>query len=149
MMFMSKREGLKKQKKSTKVWEIVDDILVDKTGTLLEDATYEKDFNAFLIIRYLSMNPELAPYCNYLNRLHDMRGQKSISKKQFYKLMIKLIPRTEGRFQYIKSAVAESPEINNIMEYFECNRREASLYLELHGPKWAEEITKEFGGSRK
>jgi hypothetical protein len=146
---MSKREGLKKQKKATKVWEIVDDILVDKTGTLLNDPVYEKDFNAFLIIRYLSMNPDLLPYCNYLNRLHDIRGQKSISKKQFYKLMIKLIPKTTGRFQYIKSSITESIEIDNIMEFYQCNRREAVMYLEIHGNKWSEEITKEFGGTRK
>jgi hypothetical protein len=146
---MAKREGLKKKQKSTKVWEIVDDILVDKTGTLLDDAVYEKDFNAFLIIRYLSMNPMLLPYCNYLNRLHDMRGQKSISKKQFYKLMVKLIPKVDGRFQYIKSAVMENQDIDKIMEYFDCNRREAVMYLDIHGQKWADEITKEFGGTRK
>lgn len=146
---MAKREGLKKKQKSTKVWEIVDDILVDKTGTLLDDPSYEKDFNAFLIIRYLSMNPSLLPYCNYLNKLHDIRGQKSISKKQFYKLMVKLVPRVDGRFQYIKSAIMENPEIDKIMEYYECNRREAAMYLSFHGEKWAAEITKEFGGTRK
>ena len=146
---MAKREGLKKKQKSTKVWEIVDDILVDKTGTLLDDVVYEKDFNAFLIIRYLSMNPALLPYCNYLNKLHDMRGQKSISKKQFYKLMVKLIPKVDGRFQYIKSSIMENPEIDKIMEYYDCNRREAIMYREIHGEKWAEEITKEFGGTRK
>ena len=146
---MAKREGLKKKQKPTKVWEIVDDILIGKNGNLLDDPTYEKDFNAFLIIRYLSMNPALLPYCNYLNKLHDIRGQKSISKKQFYKLMVKMIPITEGRFQYIKSSVMESPEIDKIMEYYECNRREAAMYREIHGDKWVEEITKQFGGTRK
>ncbi len=146
---MAKREGLKKQKKSTKVWDIVEDILVTKSGNLLDDATYEKDFNTFLIIRYLSMNPSLLPYCNYLNSLHDIRGQKSISKKQFYKLMIKLIPRVEGRFPYIKSAALENPDIDKIMEYFDCNRREAIMYRDIHGQKWCDEVAKEFGGTRK
>ena len=146
---MKKREGIKKKEKSTKVWEIVDDILVGKTGTLLEDATYEKDFNAFLIIRYMSMNPDLLPYCNYLNTLHDMRGQKSISKKQFYQLMVKLIPKVEKRFQYIRSATSEDPDLDAIMKYYDCNRREAIMYLETHGKKWAEEIATEFGGIRK
>ena len=146
---MAKREGLKKQKKDSKVWEIVEDILVNKNGNLLDNPAYEKDFNAFLIIRFMSMNPDLLPYCNYLNKLHDIRGQKSMSKKQFYSLMVKLIPKTTKRFPYIKSSVMENPDIDRIMEYYECNRREASLYLSLHGEKWAEEIKTQFGGTRK
>jgi hypothetical protein len=146
---MSKREGLKKKQKSTKIWDIIDDILVEKTGTLLDSSDYEKEFNSFFIIRYLSMNENLIPYCNYLNKLHDIRGQKSISKKQFYNLMIKLIPKTEGRFKYIKSSVSDNPDIDNIMNYYDCNRREAVMYLELHGKKWAEEIKNQFGGIRK
>lgn len=146
---MAKREGLKKKQKSTKIWDIIDDILVGKTGTLLDDPVYEKEFNSFFIVRYLSMNPNLIMYCDYLNRLHDIRGQKSISKKQFYKLMIKLIPTCNTRFAYIKSSIMENPEIDNIMKYYECNRREAAMYLDIHGKKWSEEISKEFGGLSK
>lgn len=146
---MSKREGIKKKQKSNKIWDIIDDILVVKSGTLLDEPLYEKEFNSFFIIRYLSMNSDLLPYCNYLNKLHDVRGQKSISKKQFYKLMIKLIPVCEQRFEYIKSSAMEDPDIDNIMKYYECNRREAIMYLDIHGKKWVEDLSTEFGGLSK
>jgi hypothetical protein len=146
---MASRVGLKKQKKPTKMWEIIDDILVTKSGNLLNDVEFEKDFNAFMIIRFLSMNPNLLPYCNHLNKIHDIRGQKSISKKQFYKLMVKFIPKTTERFPYIKSAIMENPDIDKIMEYYDCNRRESIMYLDIYGKKWCDEITKEFGGFRK
>jgi len=141
---MQKRSGIKKKKNSNRIWKILDDIKIYKKGTLLEDPAYKKDFNAFVLLRALSMDEDLVPYVNIANEY-----QGSLSKEQFYKFLVKLIPKTKKRPRWIKNSAFDTPEIKDIMNFYGCNRREALIYHERFGEEWAEEISLTMGGLRK
>jgi hypothetical protein len=144
MNLISKRKGLSKKKKNNGLlWEIVEDIKVNKTGTLLDDENYLKEFNPFIVLRALSMDPDLLFFTNFVNSIHS-----SLDKKQLYKILVKMIPVTEKRCRWIKNESVENPTVDCIMNYYECNRREATMYYEMFGKEWAEQIESQFGGLR-
>ncbi len=140
---MKKREGLKKNKSNNNnfLWEIIDDIKFYKKGNLLDDPRYEKEFNPFITIRALAMDSDLTEIVNLVNVFIG-----NITKKQLYNLLIKLIPKTNKKVQWIKNIKDDNKDLNLIMNYFDCNRREALLYLKLNDEKWLNEIEDDFGG---
>lgn len=141
-----KREGLKKKEVKSYLWEIIDDILVHKTGTLLDNPDYEKGFSPFMAVRVLSMNPALMDYANYINTLHQTFGGHGLDKKRFYKMLVKIIPYTTERSGYLKSASQEDTDVSSVMTYFNCNQREALMYIDEYGKKWADSIKRTQGG---
>jgi hypothetical protein len=141
-----KREGLKKKETKSYLWEIIDDILVHKTGILLDNPDYEKGFSPFMVVRVLSMNPSLMGYANYINTLQQTFGGHGLDKKRFYKMLVKIIPVTNERVAYLKSASQEDTDVSNVMRYFDCNQREALMYIEQYGEKWVDSIKRTQGG---
>ena len=75
---MRKRSGITKKKNSNRLWKIIDDIKIYKSGTLLDDPAYKKDFNAFIILRALAMDEDLISFVNIANEY-----QGSLSKEEF------------------------------------------------------------------
>jgi hypothetical protein len=103
---MGKREGLKKQEKSKNyLFDILNDIKLYKKGNLLDSSEYEKSFDKFMIMRFLSMNDDICEVINYVNDFQDI-----LSKKQLYKLLIELVPITKSYDPYIKSNAEEISE---------------------------------------
>jgi hypothetical protein len=141
-----RRTGLKKKESKNFLWEIIDDILYYKKGTLLDNPEYEKNFSPFMAVRALSMIPELIEYASYMNTLHQTFGGTGLDKKRFYKMLIKVIPRTEEKITYLRSSSSQDKDTNNVMEYFGCNKREAIMYIDQYGDKWVELINKSRGG---
>ena len=135
------REGLKKQKKSNRIWEIIDCIRDKSNPNLLDDSRYEKDFNPFIIVRALAMDYNMTELINLANPYIG-----HLSKKQLYKLFLSLTPKTDVRPQWIKNLKDDNKDLDAIMEYFNCNRREAMIYFDMNDKKWLEEIKSEFGG---
>lgn len=139
-----KREGLQKKKSnSNRLWEILDDIKLHKKGNLLDYEAYLRDFNTFIALRALAMDADLLPFTNAVNEFCG-----SLDKKQTYQLLVKLIPKTDYRAPWIKNEKTDNPTVDAIMEFYECNRREAFMYYDMFGEKWAEEIERKFGGLR-
>lgn len=143
-MATKKREGLKKKTTNNHIWEIIEDIKTHKKGNLLDDPRYEKDFNQFLVLRALAMDEELTELANFVNQFLGF-----ITNKQMYNLLIKLIPQTDKRCQWIKNEKEDNKDIDAIMNYFNCNRREAVFYYKTNDKKWLEEIKREIGGLKK
>jgi len=140
-----KREGLKKEKKnSNRIWEIIDDIKYYKTGNILDDPRYEKEFNQFIILRALAMDGDLVELANFINQYVGY-----IDNRQMYKLLLKLIPITDKKCQWVKNESQSIKDIEFIMEYFKCNRLEANLYYKMNDNKWLEEVKSSFGGLTK
>jgi hypothetical protein len=142
MKQMKKREGLKKKKSNNNyLWEILDDIKIYKKGNLLDNPRYEKEFNPFIALRALAMDSDLTEIVNVINPVMG-----NLSKKQMYSLLIKLIPVTEKRVRWIKNVKDDNKDLEAVMKYFDCNRREALLYFNANDEKWLEEIKDDFGG---
>jgi hypothetical protein len=75
-----------KQKKSN-LFLILDDIRINKSGDLLEDDGNLKDFNNFIVLKFLSMDRRCVSDCNLLNQYQGI-----LDKKQIYKLLVDIIP---------------------------------------------------------
>ena len=128
---------------SKKGWEdssiakILNAIYVTKNVNLLDDPVIEKEFNAFVILRFISMNEEYCELVNLVNRVHGPMDSKMV-----FKLLIKLIPRGKVFSKYIKAAKIEDDiSIINISKYYEISLREARQYFKIMGKDWADEIS--------
>lgn len=142
---MKKREGLKKKKSNNNfLWEIIEDIKYYKKGNLLDNPRYEKEFTPFIAIRALAMDEDLTEIVNVVNPYIG-----NLSKKQIYNMLIRLIPKTDKRVRWIKNVKDDNPDVDMIMNYFDCNRREALMYLKTNNERWLEEIKDSFGGLQR
>lgn len=143
---MQKREGLKKKEtpKSTALFDVLRDIKFTKNGTLLDDEESEnyKMFDIFKAMRFLSMNHDITPLVNQVNHL-----QEYMDKKDFYKLLIELIPKiTYDNNRFIKTNINEVENENYVADYFECSIKQAREYINIMGSGWANKIKNTYGG---
>lgn len=84
------------------IFEILKDVLHDKTGTLHKKPDFEKEFNTYMITRYLSMRKDLIEYSHILNAYGTV-----LSKENQYRLLTNIIPVKEHFFiSYIKAEKA-------------------------------------------
>ena len=144
---MALREGLPKtKKKNTALFDIINDIKYIKTGTLLDDENGEHHevFNSYIVVKFLSMNVGLCEILNLVNNFHD-----KLTKKQFYKMLVKIIPVTKSFDAYVNSSIDKDERIAKISEYFECTHKEAREYLDIAGDEWCASLIQTFGGTRK
>ena len=142
---MEIREGLKKKEKtkSTVLFDVIKDIKLAKKGDMLDVAGSENEtaFNNYMALRFLSMNEGLCPLVNTVNHLQDV-----FDKKDFYKLLIELVPETNSFDGYIKPKSERAQYESDVSEYYECSLKEAREYIDIMGIEWATEVHKSFGG---
>lgn len=143
---MTKREGLKKQTKEKAknyIFDIINDIKTYKKGNLLDDAEYERAFDKFMVMRFLSMNDDNCEIVNYLNEMQDI-----LTKKQLYKLLIDIVPITKSYDPYIKSDREElSSDAKMVAEYYQCSIKDANEYIQIMGVDWLKGVKAKFGST--
>lgn len=141
---MAQREGLKKQikdKAKNYLFDILNDIKIHKKGNLLDIPEYERAFDKFMIMRFLSMNDDICEIINYVNDFQDI-----LSKKQLYKLLVEIVPVTRSYDAYIKSDKEEIQESTTLVStYYECSIKEANEYIKLMGEAWVVVLKSRFG----
>ena len=76
------------------MFDVLTDIIKFKTGELHKEEDFEKVFNVFMIIRYLSMDERFTDCAYIANQLHN----GTLSQKNMYKLLIKLVPKSKNHF---------------------------------------------------
>ena len=94
-------------KPSLDLFMILSNILVDKDERLYDlhigNELFPSVFSTFMILRYLSMNPNPNVRKVALDHLNTLEGM-SESPEIIYKLLLKVVPKTHNRFtSYIKS----------------------------------------------
>jgi len=97
----------------------------------------QKQFNNFMIHRFLSMNPKYIEIVNYIQGLNIKES------KRLYEVYCYMIPQSKNTYStYIKTNTKKaSPETaKHISEYFECSISEAEEYISLTDKKWLENI---------
>lgn len=141
---MTKREGLKKQTKDKAknyLFDIINDIKVYKRGNLLDAPEYERAFDKFMVMRFLSMNDDNCEIVNYVNDFQDI-----LSKKQLYKLLVEMVPITKTYDPYIKSDREEIFDgAKEVAEYYQCSIKEATEYIQIMGVDWLALLKAKFG----
>jgi hypothetical protein len=88
----------------------------------------QKSFNHYMILRALSMDPSLLDVITLLYSAFD-----EIPSKQFYKLLISLIPINKTYYPWVKSSKHKfDPELVDMMiKRFEVSPQEANEYISL------------------
>ena len=143
-----KRPGLVKKEKEHKnnyLFDILNDIKWNKTGTLLDTEEYEKAFNSFIVMRMLAQNAEA---CDWVNMINEY--QQTLSKKQLYKLLIEIIPKAKTYDGFIKSmSLQDDDNIKYVSMYYECSLKESREYVQIMGTEWSQLIRNRFGGKEQ
>jgi hypothetical protein len=88
------------------IFNILNDIIRDKTGELVNNPEFDKEFNTFMLARYLSMRRDLEPFANYLNMYGSV-----LSKENLYHYLLKNIPKNDQVFIKYISKTKKKKEI--------------------------------------
>lgn len=109
------------------------------------DYDWEKNFNSYLIHRYISMNPYYTEIANYLQQFHPDR------KREIYSAYRELIPKQKVYLKYIKGKknITNKEIIEQISSHFECSFKEAEEYLQIFSRKEIESILTQRGIEEK
>ena len=97
----------------------------------------QKQFNNYMVHRFLSMNPKYIEIVNYV------QGLNLKDPKKLYDVYCFMIPQSKNTYSaYIKSNVKKaSPEASqHVAEYFECSLTEADEYISYTDKNWLENI---------
>jgi hypothetical protein len=126
-----------KQSKSFSIFDWIKAIIDTKPSWDSFNPEQQKQFNNFMIHRFLSMNPK------YINIVNYVQGLNIKESRKIYELYFWLIPQSKNTYSaYIKSSTKKaSPEVaQHVAEYFECSVTEAEEYISLTDKKWLENI---------
>lgn len=88
----------------------------------------QKTFNVYMILRILSMDKSLIDEMSFLSKYIDI-----IPKKQFYKLCISIIPKSNKYFKYIKNNNKLSNDIliDCICDKFKIGKKDSIDYCNV------------------
>lgn len=126
-----------KQSKQFSIFDWIKVIIDTKSNWEAFTLDQHKQFNNFMIHRFLSMNPK---YIEIVNQIQSLNIKDS---KKLYEVYRYMIPQSRNTYSaYIKSNVKKAlPEITqHVAEYFECSTSEAEEYISLTDKKWLENI---------
>ena len=126
-----------KQNKSFSIFDFIKAIIDTKPSWESFTPEQQKQFNNYMIHRFLSMNPKYIEIVNYIQGL-NVKGEKRL-----YEVYCYMIPQSKNTYSpYIKSNIKKStPEVSkHVSEYFECSIAEAEEYISFTDKKWLENI---------
>jgi hypothetical protein len=126
-----------KQSKQFSVFDWIKAIIDTKPSWETFSPEQQKQFNNYMIHRFLSMNPKYIEVVNYV------QGLNLGESKKLYEVYCFMIPQSKNTYSaYIKSNTKKaSPEVaQHVAEYFECSVSEAEEYISLTDKKWLENI---------
>lgn len=128
---------MKTPNKAFSVFDWVKAIIDTKSSWDTFTLDQQKQFNNYMIHRFLSMNPKYVEVVNYVQSLNLKESKK------LYEVYCYMIPKSKNTYSaYIKSTTKKSyPEVNKyVAEYFECSSSEAEEYISYTDKKWLENI---------
>jgi hypothetical protein len=136
------------EKKKVTIFSYIQDITTGKKGNIhVKDDPSMKEFNSFMILKFLSLDDGYVPLMNILNETYD-----ALSKEELYHSLIHLIPRSRKFLQYPK---AQKNDINEehvevLKRYFKCSKEDALDFIKLHliSEYEIERIQEMYGGKK-
>jgi hypothetical protein len=143
-----KEEVEEKAVKGLTIFDYLRDIISNKKGNIYEKLDPNlKEFSPFQILRFLSLHEGYIPFIGMVNSF-----QSELTKKQMYKMLILLIPRTDKYINFPKKTKSDIDEsdIDLVKRYFECSEFDAKEYIKLRficGFE-LEQIKNAFGGKK-
>ena len=94
------------------IFDVLKDVIKDKSGVLVESSEFESGFNTYMIARYLSMRTSLMPYAQWLNQFGGV-----LPKSSQYKFLIDNVPQSNNCFiKYLKKPKKEKDSVEESEE---------------------------------
>ncbi len=118
------------------LFDILDDISYNKKEILQEEEDF-KEYNPFMINRFLSMDGTTLFLADFINRISH------IPKKMQYLFYLFGIDKKKRFFKYQKKG-ATGDNIKLIKKYYNCNDRKALEILDILSETQIKEIKKTF-----
>jgi len=88
------------------IFDILKDVICNKTGSLSEEPEFSKAFQPFILARYFSMRSDLMKFALFLNSYST-----SLSNEQMYKFLLNNIPQSKNYFiKYISKPKKKKDE---------------------------------------
>jgi hypothetical protein len=99
------------------------------------------EFNAYMIHRFLSMNPD------YIELVNEVQSFPPTEKQQIYQVYKEYIPKNNKWNKYIKSTIKQRNKdlIQYLTNYFQLSTREVKEYLQFLGDKEVIKILSQLG----
>ncbi len=114
-----------------KLFDWLNNITLHKKDFGSFNSEEQKSYSIYQINRFISMVEIYIPAINQLNKYQNLTNEVH------HNFLISLLPKRKQFFQYIKKEKGfdhDNKEIcDSLMEYFECSKKEANLYLDLLG----------------
>jgi hypothetical protein len=102
-----------------------------------------KSYDPYIINRFISMCEFYTPLVNEINKY-------DVPKSIHYQYFFGALPKRKTYFNYIKSKKdKDSEDIDCVMKYYECSKKDAIHYLTILTDDQVETIKKKFEGGRK
>lgn len=123
--------------KSFSIFDFIKAIIDTKPSWDSFTPEQQKQFNNYMIHKFLSMNPKYIEVVNYV------QGLNLKDSKKLYDVYCYMIPQSKNTYSaYIKSNVKKTSleASQQVAEYFECSVMEAEEYISLTDKKWLESI---------
>lgn len=132
--------------KTKNIFDWIEEITYKKSS--IESFTpddWDKNFNSWLIHRYVSMNQDYVDIANLVQKINPQ------NKKQIYSIYKEMIPKRKMWLKYIKNEVKkEQKELEEyIAKYFDCSLGEAEHYIDILRGTGVREILNEMGVDSK
>jgi hypothetical protein len=117
--------------KPKKLFDHLNAIYADQTAGYFDglDDVERKDFNTYMINRFLSMNPRDVPVVNLMQQYYN-----SFDARSTYLFYSRLIPKGKQFNKYVKGATEEKIErwlLELVATYFEVSTKESLDYVTL------------------
>lgn len=122
---------------SLSLFDFLAEICQHKSDLDFDDPEISKEYDIFMINRYMSM-------IEYLIMPIDAVNRPGMDKRDHYNFLRTVIPKNPYKFAYIKKVVDKDREedLRYICHHFEIGMREAKLYIEHLKPKQIEDLKK-------
>ena len=108
----------------------------------------QKEFNVYMINRFLSMDDDLIEIVNYFQKY----SIGLLQPREVYKWYCNILPKQKRFNKYIKGKKSNKyPDwvINIFCKYFECSKKEAVEYLYLMNKSEIKNVLEKYGTNPK
>lgn len=139
-----------KEIKQKNIFDHLNNLTIGKDKTYYKNLTEKerKDYNLFMLQRYISMDKRFTNFISFI----DKYVFNCYDKDMYNKLMMKVLPNERIYFQYIKKNKSEKIDkliIELLSKKFEISQREAEEYIQYLDNKDIVELLRSYAVEEK
>ena len=137
-------------KKNKNIFDFLKNICYTKDKNFFKNLSEEekKDYNIFMIQKWLSMEPK---YINFISFV-DKYAFNCLDKQMYDRLMMEVLPKKQIYFKYIKKDKSKEKDdivIEYLSKKYEISKQQAQEYNQFLSKEDKQELLESFGVEEK